>query len=93
MRPLWAPHLARVYQTKRPVDFTVLRGIFQRLMISELDRSITWAEIKRAVRKLANGKNPGLNDPPGRVQGVGRHELAHLVRFLQFLLEQKNGLL
>ena len=33
-------------------------------MIPELDRPITWAEIKQAVRKLANGKSPALNDVP-----------------------------
>ena len=33
-------------------------------MMPELDAPITWAELKRAVMKLANGKSPGLNDVP-----------------------------
>jgi len=39
------PHLAHVYQAHRPVDFTILAGILQRLMIPELDAPITWEEL------------------------------------------------
>jgi len=39
------PHLARVYQAHRPVNFTVLAGILQRLVIPELDAPIIWEEL------------------------------------------------
>ena len=57
------PHLAKVYQAHHPV-FYVLQDLPQRPMMPELDAPITWAELKRAVMKLANGKSPGLNDAP-----------------------------
>ena len=76
------PHFARVFQAKRPVDFTVLRGILQRLLIPELDRPISWAEIKKAVRKLANGKSPGLNDvPPDAFKALDDANLLTLLDF------------
>jgi len=39
------PHLVRVDQAHRPIDFMVLAGILQRLMLPELDAPITWEEL------------------------------------------------
>ena len=61
---MMGPHLAKVYQAHRPVDFSVLQDLPQRLMMPELDAPITWADLKQAVSKLANGKSPGLNNVP-----------------------------
>ena len=58
------PHLDKVYQSHRPVDLSVLQDLPQRLMMPKLDAPIMWMELKRAVRKLANGKSSGLNDVP-----------------------------
>ena len=76
------PHLARVHQAHRPVNFTVLRGILQRLMIPKLDVPIKWAELKEAIRKSANGKSTGLNDvPPDAFKALDDTNLLTLLDF------------
>ena len=76
------PHLAKVYQAHRPVDFSVLQDLPQRPMMPELDTHITWAELKRAVMKLANGKSPGLNDvPPDAFKALDDTNLHTLLDF------------
>jgi hypothetical protein len=55
------PHLNKVYNNKRPVDYTVLNLIEQRTIMEELDAPFTWKEFSNAVNGL---KTPGLNGVP-----------------------------
>ena len=69
----------------------VLRGILQRLMIIELDAPIKWAEMKQAVRKLANGKSPSLNDvPPDAFKALDDANLLTLLDFFNSYWNEEN---
>ena len=58
------PHLNKVYNNTRPVDYTVLELIEQRAIMEELDAPFTWKEFSNAVNGLKNCKAPGLNGVP-----------------------------
>ena len=57
-------HLSKVYSNHRPVTWEVSKDIEQRDTAPDIDRSITWEEIKLAIAKLGNEKSPSLNDVP-----------------------------
>ena len=49
----------------------------------ELDASISWEELRKAIAKLANGKSPGLNDvPPDAFKALTDEILRTLLAFL-----------
>ena len=86
------PHLAKVYQAHRPVDFSVLRDLLQRPTILELDAPIPCAELKRTVRKLANRKFPGLNDvPPDAIKALDDTNLLTLLDFFNSYWDKEIG--
>ena len=58
------PHLNKVYNNKRPVDYTLLDLIEQCAIMEELDAPFTWKEFSNAVNGLKNCKAPGLNGVP-----------------------------
>ena len=64
MLPSWAPHFEKVYTNHRPIEWKVLLDIEQRTTSWELDSSISWEELRKAIAKLANVKSPGLIDVP-----------------------------
>ena len=59
---VFSPHLHRVFNNQSPIDLTVLEKIKQREVVEELDKPISWSEIKKAIKMWANKKAPGLND-------------------------------
>ena len=59
-----APHFDRVYTADRPVTWEVLSDIEPRDTVKGINGPIEWEELKLAVRHLANGKSPGLNNGP-----------------------------
>ena len=59
-----APHFERVYTRDRPITWEALDDIPTRHTVEGINQLIKWEEVKFAVRKLANGKSPGLNDVP-----------------------------
>ena len=58
------PHLNKVYNNKRPVDYILLDLIEQCAIMEELDAPFTWKEFSNAVNGLKNCKAPGLNGVP-----------------------------
>ena len=82
MLPSW-PHFEKVYTDHRPIDWKVLLDIEQRTTSRELDASISWVELRKAIAKLANGKSPGLNDvPPDAFKALTDGNLRTLLAFL-----------
>ena len=61
---VFGPHFDAVFNNHRPVDFTALHNIPQRLILTNIDSPITFKEVNKAINKLKNGKSPGLNGIP-----------------------------
>ena len=61
---VFGPHFHNVFNNHRPMDSTVLEHVPQRRTMWELNDPITWEEFRRAVKKLKNGKAPGLTRVP-----------------------------
>ena len=59
-----APQFERIYTRDRPITWEALDGIPTCDTVEGINESIKWEEVKFAVRKLANGKSPGLNYVP-----------------------------
>ena len=77
------PHFEKVYTHHRPIDWKVMLDIEQRTTLWELDASILWEELRKAIAKLANGKSPGLNDvPPDAFKALTDEKLRTLLAFL-----------
>ena len=55
------PHFEKVFNNHRPIEWEVINEIKQRQTIHELNKPISWAELKTAIAKLANDIVPGLN--------------------------------
>ena len=59
------PHTFKVGTiTTALLTWEVLGNIDQRGIIPEINHSISWDKIKKAMKKLANDKSPGLNNLP-----------------------------
>ena len=77
------PHFEKVYTNHREIDWPVLLGIEQRSTLWELDASISWEELRKAIVKLANEKSPELNDiPPDAFKALTDENLRTLLAFL-----------
>ena len=77
-----APHFERVYTRDRPITWEALDDIPIRDNVEGINESIKWEEVKFAVRKLANGKSPGLNDvPPDAFKALSNQNLNLLHNF------------
>ena len=57
-------HFHKVLNNHRPVDESVLELITQKPCHTDIDTSITFREVKRAINKLKKGKALGLNGIP-----------------------------
>ena len=72
-----------MYTHHRPIDWKVLMDIEQRTTSWELDSSISWEVLRKAIAKLANGKSPGLNDvPPDIFKALTDGNLRTILAFL-----------
>ena len=77
-----APHFERVYTTDHPVAWEVINDITPRDTVKGINQPIEWDEIKLAVKTLANGKSPGLNDvPPDAFKALSNQNLGPLHSF------------
>ena len=61
---VFGPHFHRVFNNRRPIYWPVLDKLKQIEVIDELDKPISWDEIKKSTINLANDKAPGLNGLP-----------------------------
>ena len=78
-----APHFEKVYTADRPVTWDVISDIEPRATVDGINGPIGWDELKLAVRHLANGKSPGLNDvPPDAFKALSNQNLDLLHSFL-----------
>ena len=76
------PHFEKVFYNHRPIEWKVINNIKQRQTMHELNKPISWAELKTAIAKLANDKAPGLNKmPPNAFKSLSNANLAHLLIF------------
>ena len=76
------PHFEKVFNNHRPIDWKVINKIKQRQTMHELNKPISWAELKTAIVKLANDKATGLNKvPPNVFKSLSNANLAHLLTF------------
>ena len=55
------PHFEKVFNNHRPIEWKVMNEIKQRQTMHELNKPISWAELKTSIGKLTNDKAPGLN--------------------------------
>ena len=77
-----APHFEHIYRLDRPITWEALNDIPTRNTVEGINESIKWEELKFAVRKLANGKSPGLNDvPPDAFKALSNQNLDILHTF------------
>ena len=77
-----APHFERIYKGDRHITWEALDNIPTRDTVEGINESIKWEEVKFAVRKLANGKSPGLNDvPPDAFKALSNQNLDILHTF------------
>ena len=77
------PHFEKVFVTDRPVTWNVVHDIELRDTVDGINGPIEWDELKAAVRSLANGKSPGLNDvPPDAFKALSNQNLDLLHGFL-----------
>ena len=58
------PHFEKLFNNHRPIEWEVINEIKQLQTMNELNKPISWAELKTAIAKLANDKAPGLNKVP-----------------------------
>ena len=76
------PHFEKLFNNHLPIELEVINEIKQRQTMDELNKPISWAEIKIAIAKLANDKAPGLNKvPPNEFKSLSNANLAHLLTF------------
>jgi hypothetical protein len=61
---VFSMHFNKVLNNHRPVDYTVLDLIEQKLCLIAINTPITSKEVIRAINKLKKGKSPGLTGIP-----------------------------
>ena len=76
------PHFEKVFSKHRPIEWKMIIEIKQRQTMHELNKPISWAELKTAIAKLANDKAPGLNKVPANaIKSLSDANLTHLLTF------------
>jgi hypothetical protein len=58
------PHFERVFSNHQPVNLSILDLVPQREQLIEIDCSITFSKVDKAINKLKPGKAPGLDRVP-----------------------------
>ncbi len=61
---VFGPHFTKVLNNHRPVEYSMLDLIEQKLCLTFIYTPITFSEVKQAINKLKKGKSPGLNGIP-----------------------------
>ena len=58
----------------------------------ELDTIISWKELKQAIKKISNGKSPGLNDVPADAfKALDEQKLLTFMKFFKsYWLEETD---
>ena len=85
------PHFKKVFNNHHPIEWKVIYDIKQHQTIYELNEPISWAELKTAIAKLANGKAPVLNKvPPNAFKSLSNANLVHLLTFFNQYWEGKS---
>ena len=75
-------HFEKVLKNHHPIEWKVINNIKQRQTMHELNKTISWAELKTEISKLANDKATGLNKvPPNAFKSLSNANLAHLLTF------------
>jgi hypothetical protein len=64
--PVFGMHFTKVVNNHRPVDYSMLDLLEQKLCLTSINTLITFCEVKCAINKLKKGKLPGLNGVPPR---------------------------
>ena len=67
----WVEHFNEVLNRPSSADADVIQSIPQRSIINELDICPSLSEVKSAIKKLCNGKAPGMDGIPGEIYKVG----------------------
>ena len=81
---VFSPHLQKVHNKHRPIDWEAVNEIRQRTTMSELDNDITMEELRKAISKLSNDKAPGLNGvPPNAFKCMDHKTTIHLFGFIK----------
>ena len=76
------PHFEKVFNNHRPIEWKVINKIKQCQTMHELNKPISWAELKTEIAKLAYDKAPGLNKvPPNAFKSLSNANLPHLLTF------------
>ena len=76
------PHFKKVFKNHRPIEWNVINDITQRQTMYELNESISCAELKTAIFKLANGNGSGLDKVPRNAfKSLSNANLTHLLTF------------
>ncbi|KAL7523096.1 hypothetical protein ACHAXR_000023, partial [Thalassiosira sp. AJA248-18] len=78
------PHFQRVFNDHRPVDLGALDLIKQRSTMWSLNDPISLTEFDQAVKKLKNGKAPGLNGvPPEDFKAMNQDCRMHIFGYIK----------
>ena len=73
-------HFRKVLNDMKPIDTSVINGLFLRKAIQELDLPPEWVEFIIEVVEPTNNKAPRLNDvPPNAFKAMTENKLLHLV--------------
>ena len=88
---IFGPHLDKVYNAKRPVDWEYARAMKKRKKVWKLDAQITWDEFKQAINDLSYDKAAGLNKvSPNALKALVNENLTYLFEFCRSFYADKK---
>ena len=88
---IFGPHLEKVYNAKRPVDWDYVKKMKKREKIWSLNDQISWGEFKQAIANLTYDKAAGLNKvSPNAIKALADDNLTYLFEFCKSIFAEEK---